>query len=119
MGLFKEGLKEIAFQLDLKESWNRKKVLQVADRSTEAGESPGVSACLKERIKLYRVPGSGGMVPPVCSPPSPAQTSRNDLCQQLTENTWSLYSNNSVFSSELHASPAVSVNLFEPQIPHL
>ena len=53
MRLFKEGSKEIAFQLDLKESWNRKKVLQVADRSTEVGESPGVSACLKERIKLY------------------------------------------------------------------
>ena len=85
MRLFKEGSKEIAFQLDLKESWNQKKVLQVADRSTEVGESPGVSACLKERIKLYRVPDSGGMVPPVCSPPSPAQTSRNDLRQQLTE----------------------------------
>ena len=41
MGVFKEGLKEIAFKVDLKERWNRKKVLQVADKSTEVGESPG------------------------------------------------------------------------------
>lgn len=39
MGVFKEGSKEIAFKLDLKERWNRKKVFQVSDKSTEVGET--------------------------------------------------------------------------------